>query len=119
MAAAAPIPSTARNTPSTTMFGAMVMASDATMCRIAPAISGSRLPSESDSGPTSSCPRPNPTSVPVSVSWVRVELTCRSEPMSGRAGRYMSMVRGIGCRLTGGTRHLSAQRTHVAKPSLP
>ncbi|SHU02653.1 Uncharacterised protein [Mycobacteroides abscessus subsp. abscessus] len=25
---------------------------------------------------------------------MRVELTCRSEPMSGRAGRYMSMVRG-------------------------
>ena len=60
IAAAAPIPCSARATASMVRSGASRHSSDAAMCSTIPAISGLRRPSESDSGPTTSCPTASP-----------------------------------------------------------
>jgi len=53
-----------------------------------------RRPKRSDSGPITSCPRPSPSRVPVSVNCTVAEDVSRSVLIVGSAGRYMSMVNG-------------------------
>ena len=57
------------------------------MCSTIPAISGLRRPSESDSGPTISCPNASPANVPVSVNCVTDDVTDSSSVMRGSAGK--------------------------------
>ena len=52
--AAAPTPCSTRNTPTTATFGARVIASEAATCNAAPASSGRRRPTVSESGPITS-----------------------------------------------------------------
>ena len=104
IAAAAPTPCSPRATASIPMSGETRHSSEASMCSTIPASSGRRRPSESDSGPTTSCPRARPASVPVSVSCATEEDTPSSSAMRGRAGRYMSMVSGPSATMAPSTR---------------
>ena len=92
--AAAPRPCSTRSPPSTAMFGASALSTDATTCTPVPISSGVRRPNASESGPTMSWPSARPSSVPVSVSWTVGDVVASSSVIVGSAGRYMSMVSG-------------------------
>src|SRR3954447_5202767 len=92
--AAVPTPCSSRSAPRTAMLGATRTSSDAITCSAVPAMSGRRRPNQSDNGPSTSCPRANPTSVPVRVSWTAADVVSSWVVIVGRAGRYMSMVSG-------------------------
>ena len=58
------------------------------------AISGTRRPKRSLSGPISSWPSASPVTHAVSVSWTTEALAPNSRASSGKAGRYMSIDSG-------------------------
>jgi cell division septation protein DedD len=76
------------------MFGAIATARLAATCTAVARMSGIRRPARSLHGPTTSCPRPNPTAVAVSVSWMSALETSSSLSSAGNAGRYRSTVNG-------------------------
>ena len=85
--AALPSPWITRAVVSSSTVGAHAANSDATMWRASPAMSGLRRPIASASGPTSSCPRPSPSRMPVRVPWTCASVARSSSAMAGIAGR--------------------------------
>ena len=85
--AAAPNPWSTRNTPRVTMSGANATPTDAATWREVASTRGSRRPTRSLQGPTTSCPNPKPTAVAVSVSWTTAVDTPNSLSSAGKAGR--------------------------------
>ncbi|MNI55969.1 hypothetical protein D3C73_1109510 [compost metagenome] len=91
---AAPIPMSTRKRESIPMSVASAAPSEEPMCKAVARIRGSRRPTLSLKGPTSSWPSPNPTVVPVSVSWIAASDTSKLSSKAGNAGRYRSIVKG-------------------------
>ena len=85
--AALPSPWTTLAVVSSSTVGADAANSDATMCSDRPAMRGLRRPIASASGPTSSCPSPRPSRIPVRVPCTCDSVAPSSSAMAGIAGR--------------------------------